>query len=234
MAVFADLWKIAAIGRTEPDMQMSARIVVATTPTLQAGLAALLAAGSALDVHPAGPDGEIHIGPEDLPYDIAILDADLLGSRLPDVLARARRRGFCGAVVLLCGADDAAEPSLDPSETPERVRRPFHIATLRTAIETALAQRATNGEAALANLRLTEKEAAIFGRLARAGGAAVDRQRLLDEIWGCAPDVTTRTLETHIHRLRRKIEAAPPHGWRLTTAPGGYSLTKKTVDDSRD
>lgn len=225
---------MAAIGRTEPDMKISARVVVATTPTLQDGLSTLLAVGSGLEVHAAGPDGEIPAGPEYPPCDVVILDAGLLGARLPDILARARRRGFSGPVVLLCGADDRGPEGLDPAETAHRVRRPFRIAALRAAIETALARREAPGEAAPTGLRLTEKEAAIFARLVRADGAAVDRRTMLDEIWGCAPDVATRTLETHIHRLRRKIEAAPAAGWRLATTPEGYRLAKKTVDDSVD
>jgi DNA-binding response OmpR family regulator len=215
-------------------MKIAARVVLATTPTLQAGLSALLAVGSGLDVHAAGPDGEIPAGPDDPPCDVAILDAGMLGDRLPDILGRARRRGFSGPVILLCDADDPGPERLDPAETPERIRRPFRIAALRAAIETALARREAPDEASPTGLRLTEKEAAIFARLVRADGAAVDRRTMLDEIWGCAPDVATRTLETHIHRLRRKIEAAPAAGWRLATTPEGYRLAKKTVDDSRD
>jgi hypothetical protein len=56
-------------------------------------------------------------------------------------------------------------------------------------------------------IRLTEKEAAILLYLHRAAGRAVPRQELLDEVWGYSRAVATHTLETHVYRLRRKIEA---------------------------
>ncbi len=68
-------------------------------------------------------------------------------------------------------------------------------------------------------IRLTEKEAAILKFLYRAGDAAVPREVLLDEVWGYNPTVTTHTLETHVYRLRQKIDAE-----LLVTEPGGYRL----------
>lgn len=213
-------------------MKRRTRIVIATAPDLQARLADLLAAVADFDIHPAGPDGAFPAPPDHAPFDAAILDAGTFGPRLPELLARARDQGFCGPVILLCGADDAEPCGPGRAETLIRLNRPFRVSALRAAVETALAQCDTPPVAI--GLRLTEKEQAIFERLRRADGAAVGRQRLLDDIWGCAPDVTTRTLETHIHRLRRKIEAAPTPGWRLTTTPAGYRLAKKTVDENAD
>jgi DNA-binding response OmpR family regulator len=73
-------------------------------------------------------------------------------------------------------------------------------------------------------IRLTEKEAAILAFLHRMGERAVPRQELLTEIWGYHPEVTTHTLETHIYRLRRKIEADPAKACLLITEAGGYRL----------
>jgi DNA-binding response OmpR family regulator len=74
-------------------------------------------------------------------------------------------------------------------------------------------------------VRLTDKEAAILTLLADTDGA-VDRQTLLAEVWGYGRSVTTHTLETHIYRLRRKIEPDPDGAALLLTEPGGYRLVR--------
>jgi len=73
-------------------------------------------------------------------------------------------------------------------------------------------------------VRLTEKETAILKYLFRAGGKVVPRQTLLNEVWGYNAGVTTHTLETHVYRLRQKIEADPSKAAILLTEPGGYRL----------
>jgi DNA-binding response OmpR family regulator len=73
-------------------------------------------------------------------------------------------------------------------------------------------------------IRLTEKEAAILKFLYRAGTRAVARQVLLNEVWGYNAAVTTHTLETHIYRLRQKIEPDPANARLLVTEGGGYRL----------
>ena len=73
-------------------------------------------------------------------------------------------------------------------------------------------------------MRLTEKEAAILRFLYLAGSQVVDRDTLLREVWGYNAAVTTHTLETHIYRLRQKIEDDPAHARVLVTDAGGYRL----------
>ena len=73
-------------------------------------------------------------------------------------------------------------------------------------------------------LRLTEKETAILRFLYRAGPQVVGRDVLLREVWGYNSGVSTHTLETHIYRLRKKIEADPAHARVLVTDAGGYRL----------
>jgi len=75
------------------------------------------------------------------------------------------------------------------------------------------------------SIRLTEKEAAILDHLAQAG-AIVERQTLLSEIWGYNARVTTHTLETHIYRLRQKIERDPGQAELLVNRDGGYILVR--------
>ena len=73
-------------------------------------------------------------------------------------------------------------------------------------------------------IRLTEKETAILKYLYRAGDRVVGRDTLLGEVWGYNAGVTTHTLETHVYRLRQKIERDPSQAEILVTEPGGYRL----------
>jgi DNA-binding response OmpR family regulator len=75
-------------------------------------------------------------------------------------------------------------------------------------------------------IRLTEKETGILKYLYRAGGKPVLRDELLHEVWGYNANVTTHTLETHIYRLRQKIEADPGEARILLTESGGYRLSR--------
>jgi DNA-binding response OmpR family regulator len=73
-------------------------------------------------------------------------------------------------------------------------------------------------------IRLTEKETSILKYLYRAGEQVVGRDVLLHEVWGYNSGVTTHTLETHIYRLRQKIERDPSNAEILVTETGGYKL----------
>ncbi|HTH97641.1 MAG TPA: response regulator transcription factor [Stellaceae bacterium] len=73
-------------------------------------------------------------------------------------------------------------------------------------------------------IRLTEKETAMLDLLARAEGQAIARETLLEAVWGYNSGVTTHTLETHVYRLRQKIESDPANALLLITEPGGYRL----------
>ena len=73
-------------------------------------------------------------------------------------------------------------------------------------------------------IRLTEKETNILKFLYRAQSGVVARDVLLHEVWGYNAGVTTHTLETHIYRLRQKIEPDPSNARLLVTESGGYRL----------
>ena len=73
-------------------------------------------------------------------------------------------------------------------------------------------------------VRLTEKEANIIRFLYRADRKPVPRDTLLQEVWGYNSNVTTHTLETHVYRLRQKIERDPQRAEILVTDSGGYRL----------
>ena len=72
--------------------------------------------------------------------------------------------------------------------------------------------------------RPRSSETSILKYLYRAGGKPVTRDVLLDEVWGYNSGVTTHTLETHVYRLRQKIEPDPSNVSLLLTEGGGYRL----------
>ena len=82
-------------------------------------------------------------------------------------------------------------------------------------------------------LRLTEKEAAILRYLHRAEQQPVARETLLKHVWGYNANVTTHTLETHIYRLRQKIENNPAEAQLLVTEGGGYKLVASAASGER-
>lgn len=73
--------------------------------------------------------------------------------------------------------------------------------------------------------RLTEKEVTLLRTLREASPGGVSRATLLDRVWGYRDDLDTHTLETHIYRLRQKIEADPEAPLLLLTLESGYALT---------
>ena len=75
-------------------------------------------------------------------------------------------------------------------------------------------------------IRLTEKETAIVKFLYLASNSVVSRDLLLDEVWGYNAGVTTHTLETHVYRLRQKIEDDPSNAIILVTEPSGYRIVR--------
>src|ERR1700753_1051852 len=74
-------------------------------------------------------------------------------------------------------------------------------------------------------IRLTDKETNILKYLYRAGSKVISREELLTEVWGYNAGVDTHTLETHVYRLRQKIEPDPTHPKILITEAGGYRLS---------
>lgn len=73
-------------------------------------------------------------------------------------------------------------------------------------------------------IRLTDKEAHILRHLYHAAPHVVGREKLLDEVWGYTGNISTHTLETHIYRLRQKIELTPHNASILVTENRGYRL----------
>lgn len=73
-------------------------------------------------------------------------------------------------------------------------------------------------------VKLTEKEVSILQYLYKIKNRIVTKTELLQEVWGYNPDVTTHTIETHIYRLRQKVENEDINSQLIITEEGGYML----------
>ena len=73
-------------------------------------------------------------------------------------------------------------------------------------------------------IKLTEKEVAIIKFLYKNKDKNVSKNDLLQEVWGYSPDASTHTIETHIYRLRQKVEHEDTSAQLIVTEDGGYKL----------
>ncbi len=190
-------------------------------------------------------DAEARITSGQARYDALILDVGLPDGDGRDLCARLRRHGVKVPIIMLTGADEEADVvrGLD-SGANDYIAKPFRMAELLARLRAQLRIFENSEDAVFTigpyvfrpaakllqepsrnrRIRLTEKEAAILKYLYRAGTRPVGRQVLLNEVWGYNAAVTTHTLETHIYRLRQKIEPDPANARLLLTEGGGYRL----------
>ena len=176
--------------------------------------------------------------------DLVIMDVGL-----PDIDGREavrilRRNGFKAPIIMLTGHDTDSDTILGlESGANDYVAKPFRFAVLLARIRAQLRQHEASEDAVFTigpysfqpssklllgakgtKVRLTEKETAILRFLYRAGQRPISREILLQEVWGYNSGVTTHTLETHIYRLRQKIEKDAAIPEILVTEGGGYKL----------
>ncbi|MDI2090224.1 response regulator transcription factor [Commensalibacter oyaizuii] len=188
-------------------------------------------------------------------YDAIILDVMLPDGDGCDLCAYLRKEGCRTPIIMLTGSDDEADVvrGLDAGGN-DYVSKPFRIAELLARLRAQMRIFANSEDAVFAigpyvfrpsakllqenetnkRIRLTEKEAAILKFLYRSGTRPVPRQVLLNEVWGYNSAVTTHTLETHIYRLRQKIEPDPTNVSLLITEAGGYRLSSATDTTKSD
>jgi len=177
-------------------------------------------------------------------FDLVIMDVGL-----PDIDGREavkimRKNGFKSPILMLTGHDGEADTILGlEAGANDYVTKPFRFAVLLARIRAHLRQHESSDDAIFrvgpysfrpgqkllvtdkgSKIRLTEKETAIIRFLYRAGQRVIPRDVLLQEVWGYNSNVTTHTLETHIYRLRQKIEPDPGRARLLVTESGGYKL----------
>ncbi len=178
------------------------------------------------------------------------LDAILLDVGLPDMDGRELCRRLRDAavhvpIVMLTGADSDADTILGlDAGADDYVAKPFRLNVLLARLRAHLRQSEHSDDAEFTigpytfrpgaklllepggrkKVRLTEKETAILKYLYRARDRVIGRGTLLGEVWGYNAGVTTHTLETHVYRLRQKIERDPTRAEILVTESGGYRL----------
>ena len=178
------------------------------------------------------------------PIDLLIMDVGLPEMDGREAVKLLRKGGFKAPIIMLTGHDTESDTILGlEAGANDYVAKPFKFAVLLARIRAHLRQHEQTEDAVFTigrytfrpsskllveekggKVRLTEKETAILKYLYRAGDKAVSRDVLLHEVWGYNSGVTTHTLETHIYRLRQKIERAPSNAELLVTEAGGYKL----------
>jgi DNA-binding response OmpR family regulator len=176
--------------------------------------------------------------------DLVILDVNLPDMDGREACKVLRRNGYKGPVIMLTAQSSDSDVILGlDSGANDYVSKPFRFAVLLARIRSHLRQHEQSEDAVFRvgpytfkpsaklmlrednkKIRLTEKETAIIKFLYRAGVQSVSRETLLADVWGYNAGVSTHTLETHIYRLRQKIERDPGHAEILVTEGGGYRL----------
>ncbi|MGF1501074.1 MAG: response regulator transcription factor [Paracoccaceae bacterium] len=177
-------------------------------------------------------------------HDLILLDVGLPDMDGREVCRLMRKQGVKCPIVMLTGHSSDSDTILGlDSGANDYIAKPFKFPVLLARIRAQLRQHEQSEDAifqigpyafqpgqklltdeAERKIRLTEKETNILKFLYRAGGRTVERDVLLREVWGYNAEVTTHTLETHIYRLRQKIEPQPSNARLLLTESGGYRL----------
>ena len=178
-------------------------------------------------------------------FDAILLDVGLPDMDGRDVCRKLREAGVTAPVIMLTAAAAEADTitGLDAGAN-DYITKPFRLGVLLARLRAQLRSHEASTDAVFVigrfsfhptaktlvengsnkKIRLTEKEVSILRYLYRAGDKSVSRETLLGEVWGYNAGVNTHTLETHVYRLRQKIERDPGRAEILVTAPGGYRL----------
>ena len=196
------------------------------------------------DVFEAGNGADAKTRAAEALYDLVILDVGLPDIDGRDLCRDLRTQGVKSPILMLTGHDSDADTimGLDAGAN-DYVTKPFKFPVLLARIRAQLRQHEQSEEAIFQlgpytfkpsaklliteddkKIRLTEKETNILKFLYRAAAGVVPRDTLLHEVWSYNAGVTTHTLETHIYRLRQKIEPDPSNARILLTESGGYRI----------
>ena len=176
--------------------------------------------------------------------DLVIINSQSAALREYDLTKNLRLAGYKKPIIILIKQNSNLDiPDDQNHKVDEHIIKPFRYPVLLKSIETQLHKfkKSENTQYSIGNyafkpnskilesnesrsIRLTEKENNILKFLYKNSGNTVSRETLLYEVWGYNSKVTTHTLETHIYRLRQKIEDDPSNACFLITEPGGYKL----------
>ena len=178
-------------------------------------------------------------------YDLLILDVGLPDTDGRELCRLIRKQGIKCPILMLTGHDTDSDTILGlDAGANDYITKPFKFPVLLSRMRAQLRQHELSEDAIFAlgpytfkpslkllvtaddkKIRLTEKETNILKFLYRSTEDMVPRNILLHEVWGYNAGVTTHTLETHIYRLRQKIEPDPGKARILVTENGGYRLS---------
>lgn len=210
---------------------------------LRSSLAEQLAAEGEFEPMEAGSCAEAREAAKTGLFEFMILDVGLPDGDGRKLAREFRESGVTCPIVMLTAADTDADTIEGlQSGANDYITKPFRFAVLMARLHAHLRSHGQSEEAVYRigpytfrpsakllidakgkRVRLTEKETNILKFLYRSGDT-VPRDTLLHEVWGYNPAVTTHTLETHIYRLRQKIETSPGQAQLLITESGGYRL----------
>jgi DNA-binding response OmpR family regulator len=187
---------------------------------------------------------------EDGHFDAVILDVGMPDGDGCHFCARIRRQGHSMPIIMLTGSAGEMDVVRGlESGANDYIAKPFRANELAARLRAQLRLFENSEDAVFSvgpytfrpakkllhepinnrRIRLTGKESAILKFLYRSDSRPVDRHILLHEVWGYNPAVTTHTLETHIYRLRQKMERHPRNPVLLLTENGGYRLSPEMV-----
>ena len=196
------------------------------------------------DVFEAGDGSEALARVKEGLYDLVILDVGLPDTDGRELCRLMRKQGVKSPILMLTGQDSDSDTILGlDAGANDYVAKPFKFPVLLARIRAQLRTHEQSEDAVFQlgpytfkpahkvllteddrKIRLTEKETNILKFLYRSSEGGVARDVLLHEVWGYNAGVTTHTLETHIYRLRQKIEPDPSNAQILLTESGGYKL----------
>ena len=225
-------------------MTLKKILLVDDDADLRGALADQLVLTEEFDVFEAGTGAEGLERAKAQPHDLVILDVGLPDMDGREVCRLMRKGGVTCPVLMLTGHTSDADTILGlDSGANDYVAKPFKFAVLLARIRAQLRQHESSEDAIFTigpytfrpahklmtdargqKIRLTDKETNILKYLYRSGDRVIGRDVLLHEVWGYNAGVTTHTLETHIYRLRQKIEPDPSQASLLVTESGGYKL----------
>jgi DNA-binding response OmpR family regulator len=224
--------------------QQKTILIVDDDADLRGALAEQLQLHEEFRIEEAGTAGDgVRLGRESR-ADLILLDVDLPDMDGREAARLLRKGGVSAPIIMLTGATSDSDTILGlDAGANDYVTKPFKFAVLLARIRAQLRSHEQSEDAVFRigpyefrpaqkmlmdekqrKVRLTEKETNILKYLYRAGPKAVPREELLTEVWGYNAGVTTHTLETHVYRLRQKIEPDPSSARILLTEAGGYRL----------
>jgi DNA-binding response OmpR family regulator len=197
------------------------------------------------DVHEGASGAEALEKVKQHSYDLLVLDVGLPDTDGRELCRLIRKQGVKCPILMLTGHDSDSDTILGlDAGANDYITKPFKFPVFLARMRAQLRQHELSEDAIFVlgpytfkpslkllvtsddkKIRLTEKETNILKFLHRSTEDVVPRDILLHEVWGYNAGVTTHTLETHIYRLRQKIEPDPGKARLLVTENGGYRLS---------